>query len=420
MFSTQVDVAAIMQEIKKNVVVEEQVAGVEINEVERIADFIQNTRANTNPHLTIGYVLPQNMGRCGIVRKMLRFFYRVVRKSTRFITNDQIIVNQNTDACIKALVESDDAVCRKFEQEIAAMRQELENMKATHGEQSGKINALNTELQNVKKYDKQLGVEGLEETKNKVNQITERVENLERKQIPEEVMSDEMYLEFEKKFRGGETEISERQNFYFDKYLVNMTTENGALAVDLGCGRGEWLQKLGESGFRTIGVDINDSMVDACKKNGQESVNEDAISYLASLESESVSVLTAFQVIEHMPKAKVTKLITEAHRVLKKGGVLILETPNICNIEVGASSFYIDPTHINAVHPAFLQFLAESLGYTKSEIAYWKQREIDAWMESVVSQEENGTVDSAVLRTVLESMKTLVYTSPDYALVAVK
>lgn len=378
MFSTQVDVAAIMQEIKKNVVVEEPVAGVNNDEVERIADFIQNTRENTNPHLTIGYVLPQNMGRCGIVRKMLRFFYRVVRKSTRFITNDQIIVNQNTDACIKALVESDQAVCRKIEQEIAALRQELES------------------------------------------QITDRVETLERKQIPEEILSDEMYLEFEKRFRGGETEISERQKYYFEKYLVDVTPENGALAVDLGCGRGEWLERLSEKGFRTVGVDINECMIDACKKKGYESVNEDAISYLASLESESVSVITAFQVIEHMPKAKVTKLIQEAHRVLKKDGVLILETPNICNLEVGAASFHIDPTHVNAVHPAFLQFLADSLGYAKSEIAYWKQKEIDAWVNSVVSQEEKGTVDSAVLRTVLESMKTLIYTSPDYALVAVK
>lgn len=412
MFSTQVDVAAIMQEIKKNVVVEEVTEATGSNEVERIADFIENTRALTNPHLTIGYVLPQNMGRCGIVRKMLRFFYRLVRKSTRFITNDQIIVNQNTDACIKALVESDDAVCRRFEQEMNALRQELdglrqeqENFKQASGVQSDRITVLN---------------KNVVETKGNLKQVTDRVETLELQQIPEEIISDEMYLAFEKKFRGAQESIFERQNYYAEKYLTEISQETNALALDLGCGRGEWLQKLNAIGFRTIGVDTNESMVSVCRENGLEAVHTDAISYLGSLESNSVSVLTAFQVIEHMSKSEVTKLIKEAYRVLKKDGLLILETPNICNLEVGAASFHIDPTHINAVHPSYLQFMAEYFGYTKAEIEYWKQADVEAWITSVVSQEENGRIDSAVLRTILETMKTLIYTSPDYALVAVK
>lgn len=412
MFSTQVDVAAIMQEIKKNVVVEEVTEATGSNEVERIADFIENTRALTNPHLTIGYVLPQNMGRCGIVRKMLRFFYRLVRKSTRFITNDQIIVNQNTDACIKALVESDDAVCRRFEQEMNALRQELdglrqeqENFKQASGVQSDRITVLD---------------KNVVETKGNLKQVTDRVETLELQQIPEEIISDEMYLAFEKKFRGAQESIFERQNYYAEKYLTEISRETNALAIDLGCGRGEWLQKLNAIGFRTIGVDTNESMVSVCREKGMEAVHTDAISYLGSLESNSVSVLTAFQVIEHMSKSEVTKLIKEAYRVLKKDGLLILETPNICNLEVGAASFHIDPTHINAVHPSYLQFMAEYFGYTKAEIEYWKQADVEAWITSVVSQEENGRIDSAVLRTILETMKTLIYTSPDYALVAVK
>jgi O-antigen chain-terminating methyltransferase len=49
---------------------------------------------------------------------------------------------------------------------------------------------------------------------------------------------------------------------------------------------------------------------------------------------------------------------------------VILETPNPTNVVVGSSSFYLDPTHRNPVHPLFLQFLLEARGFVDVELRY--------------------------------------------------
>ncbi len=407
MFSTQIDVAAIMQEIKSNVVPEmpevsevpeTPVTQQNNSEVNRIAEFIQNTRRETHTCINIGYELPVNQNRPGIVRKGISLVYRVIRRATRFITNDQIQVNKNTDVCIQALVERDDALSNTF---------------------IGMVNGVAAQTNAVAAKTDVLAKENAELRK-LLAQLNSRLDMVEQKQKPEEIISDEMYLAFEQKFRGSEEDISNRQDFYVESYLKDGDYPAGSIAVDLGCGRGEWLNKMRRLGMRAIGVDTNAEMVAASKQNGEEAYQYDAITYLESLEDNSISVISAFQVIEHLSKGQVAKLVKEAYRVLKPNGVLLLETPNICNVEVGASSFRIDPTHINPVHPAYLQFMAEYSGFSKAEIAYWNQENVENWWTSVAAQEENGVISSAVVRTMFETMKNLIYTSPDYALVAVK
>lgn len=436
MFNTQIDVAAIMQEIKSKVVPEmpeipktpaaAAQSSSNDSEVNRIAEFIQNTRKETHTCINIGYELPVNQNRPGIIRKGISLMYRVIRRATRFITNDQIAVNKNTDACIQALVEREDALSHEFAGEINAVAAQCNDTLAKYNEVSAKANATAKENAELKKMLTQLSnrLDAVEKaaakSDEKLYEVCGRVDIVEKKQMPEEIISDEMYLAFEQKFRGNEADISNRQSFYVDKYLKDRKYPAGSVAVDLGCGRGEWLYKMRRLGMRAIGVDTNADMVAASVKNGEEAYEGDAIAYLESLEDNSISVVSAFQVIEHLSKGQVAKLVKEAYRVLKPAGVLLLETPNICNVEVGACAFHIDPTHINPVHPDYLQFMAEYEGFTKAEIAYWNQEKVENWLTSVVAQEENGAISSAVVRTMFETMKNLIYASPDYALVAEK
>jgi len=234
------------------------------------------------------------------------------------------------------------------------------------------------------------------------------------------VFFDEMYFEFENIFRGSSEEISNRLDFYIEKYIKKKDWECDSIAIDLGCGRGEWTEKIKNLGFRAIGIDTNVDMVTECEKKGLEVIGCDAIKYLQGLEDNSVSIISAFQVIEHISKSDVVQLIKESYRVLKSTGILILETPNICNIGVGANSFYLDPTHINHVHPEFLKFLADYIGYESTEITHWKEAETEKWLQSVMQQDETEILESAVFRTVFETMKKIIYSSPDYALVAQK
>lgn len=379
MFDNKIDVAAIMHEIKRSVVGEIDDEHISEGEAERITEFINNTRQETEPYMEMGAHLPQALRFPKFVRKVIVLCARVVRKATRFLVNDQIVVNRNVDSCIKALVEREDAIRRELDERIAILERENK--------------LLNGRLEKGKMISQNEGGD---------------------------VLPDEVYVEFENRFRGSQAEITKRQDYYVNRYFSNAEMKNKEICIDLGCGRGEWLKKVQDVGFKAVGVDINEEMVLVCREQKLEAYKDDAIHFLQRYDDNSVAMVSAFQVIEHISKADVLELLQEVHRVLKPNGKIILETPNICNLEVGASAFHLDPTHKNPMHPEFAKFLAEYAGYQEAQIVYWKEEEVERWVASVIEQDDKNGIDSTVVRVMLESMKKLVYSSPDYALVATK
>ena len=73
-------------------------------------------------------------------------------------------------------------------------------------------------------------------------------------------------------------------------------------------------------------------------------------------------------VVEHLPFDLLLTTFQEAFRVLEPGGILIAEIPNSLNLTVGASTFWIDPTHQRPLHPEVLNFLAVHCGFEKTQI----------------------------------------------------
>jgi O-antigen chain-terminating methyltransferase len=176
------------------------------------------------------------------------------------------------------------------------------------------------------------------------------------------------YVSFEDAFRGARDDIKERAA----EYLVTLASagvvpETGRV-VDLGCGRGEWLELLRDNGFQVTGVDMNASMLDECRQRGFDVAEADAVSYLAGLEDASLAAITAMHLVEHLPHDVMIRLVDEAQRVLKPGGILILETPNPENITVGSCWFYMDPTHRNPIPPPLLEWTVANRGFTDVEI----------------------------------------------------
>lgn len=180
-------------------------------------------------------------------------------------------------------------------------------------------------------------------------------------------MEDEFYIRFEDKFRGSRLTIKERLRVYLPiiEPLKAMYPDNSV--IDLGCGRGEWLELLHENGWQPVGVDKNKRMVDFCIESGFNAVLGDAIEYLQSLATESVSIVSGFHIAEHLPFDLLLAFIKEAHRTLLPGGFLILETPNAENIIVGTASFYIDPTHIRPIPHELLSFVIEYYGFNRTK-----------------------------------------------------
>lgn len=172
------------------------------------------------------------------------------------------------------------------------------------------------------------------------------------------------YASFEHTFRGEREEIKQRAAHYLDT-LASAGIAPGDLEVvlDLGSGRGEWLEVLAERGYRGRGVDTNRGMLETSRARGHDVVEADALDYLRAQADGSFAAVTSMHMVEHIPHPAVVRLLDEALRVLRPGGLLILETPNPENVLVGSCMFYMDPTHLHPIPPLLLQWSVQARGF---------------------------------------------------------
>jgi len=182
---------------------------------------------------------------------------------------------------------------------------------------------------------------------------------------------DKFYLAFEERFRGSEDSIKSRLSHYLS--YINTVNNNISITedspvLDIGCGRGEWLELLKENHFPAQGLDMNPEMIKKCINKQLSAIQVDALTFLKQQEEGSFSVISGFHIIEHLPFYILLDLFDECLRVLKPGGLIIFETPNPENILVGSHTFYYDSTHKNPLPPALIEFLAQHRGFDQVEI----------------------------------------------------
>jgi SAM-dependent methyltransferase len=178
---------------------------------------------------------------------------------------------------------------------------------------------------------------------------------------------DSLYAAFEDQFRGDPKEIRERLKYYLPFFQeAGKTTD----ILDLGCGSGDWLDLLRDKGLQARGVEINTVMLDACRARQLEVVESDMLAYLRGLPDNSVNVITAFHLIEHIPFETMLELFDEVRRVLRSGGLVMLETPSPENLVVAACNFYSDPTHHKPVYPHTLTFVLKNLGFNDVRLQF--------------------------------------------------
>ena len=180
----------------------------------------------------------------------------------------------------------------------------------------------------------------------------------------------ENYIEFENQFRGSRESILERLDQYRGVLTYIKEEYPRAKALDLGCGRGEWLQKCQQYKLSAQGIDASSSMIKYCKKEGLNACKGNIFKIMPHLKSNCYSLITAFHIIEHLDNDKITKLLIEAERLLKKNGIIIIEMPSIDNIYVSTDSFYLDETHINKIHPKLLIYKLGIHGFKSTELNY--------------------------------------------------
>ncbi|WP_413437595.1 class I SAM-dependent methyltransferase [Sulfuriferula sp. GW1] len=215
-------------------------------------------------------------------------------------------------------------------------------------------------------------------------------------------MSDNFYRAFEERYYAPRETIKTLRKQYLPFVTPLVTAYQGAPTFDIGCGRGEWLELMIEIGFKPYGVDLDEGMLNDCLEFNLPYEQGDAVAFLATLPSESQVVISAFHVVEHISFEQLRTVVSESLRVLKRGGLLIMETPNPENIIVATRNFYLDPTHHRPIPPQLLSFLPEYYGFERVKI---------------LRLQESAELSSSKTPTLLNVLSGA---SPDYAVVAQK
>jgi len=185
---------------------------------------------------------------------------------------------------------------------------------------------------------------------------------------PRPALREGFYRAFEDRFRGSQELIRSRLRTYLPFIEPLKSIDDHPAAVDLGCGKGEWLELLEESGFDARGADLDEEMVATCREKGLHVTKEDGVDFLKTLPNESQSVVSGFHIAEQLPFSQLQILVEQALRVLKMGGLLVLETPNPENIRISSLESYFDPNHRRPLPPELLSFLPEYYGFERVKV----------------------------------------------------
>lgn len=171
------------------------------------------------------------------------------------------------------------------------------------------------------------------------------------------------YFMFEQRFRGDMTEIKQRQESYVDFF------RGRGNVVDLGCGRGEFVELLSEQSIPATGIDMNEEMIESCQARGLKVVLAGLFEYLESRPDRSIGGIFSAQVVEHLSSNQIMRLVELCGTKLEAGGIAVVETIN-ANCLYALGNFYLDPTHVKPVPCNLLQFMFEQAGFEIRETRF--------------------------------------------------
>lgn len=217
------------------------------------------------------------------------------------------------------------------------------------------------------------------------------------------------YTGFENRFRGPEEEVKKQQEAYLPYF------QKGAKVLDLGCGRGEFIQLLHDQGIDAEGVDINGQMVEICLEKGLKCQKADLLERLAEFKDGALGGIFSSQVIEHLEPVYLKRMIELAYAKLSPSSYLVVETINPASVFSLVQVYFLDLSHRQPIHSQTLRFLLESAGFEEVEIKY------SAPLESEKLEVLPPGGDTAeILNRNLDKLNELLYAPANYAAIGLK
>lgn len=223
------------------------------------------------------------------------------------------------------------------------------------------------------------------------------------------------YFLFEEKFRGHRLDIKQRHVVFIPYF------EACKNVVDIGCGRGEFLEIIKERGIIGKGIDIDEDMVRFCKSRGLDAEVIDAISYLEAIEDKSIDGIFIDQVIEHLDPDYLIKMIGLCYKKLIFGGILIAETVNPLSF-ASFANFYIDLSHKRPIHPETLRFILGFVGFREMEIKFLSPVPEDVRLRRIDVEHSNEKEKHLIenYNYNINTLNNILFGSQDYAVIVKK
>lgn len=220
--------------------------------------------------------------------------------------------------------------------------------------------------------------------------------------------------EFEELFRGEREDLLDRYDDLARRFI------GCDPVVDLGCGRGEFLELLRKHGVAASGVDIEERLVTDCRLAGLDVAQGDCIEWLAGATDGSLGGISMIQVIEHLPPGARAEVVKLAADKLRPGGKFVVETLNPQSLYIFARAFYVDPTHTTPVHPAYLEFLVRQAGFRDVAIEWRSPPPEDEALQPLSGDRSELAALAKEVNVNLDRLNELLFAAQDYAIIATR
>jgi 2-polyprenyl-3-methyl-5-hydroxy-6-metoxy-1,4-benzoquinol methylase len=385
-----------------------------------VADLMPLVHARDSAEAKVASIGSVNPRAPGVLNTLIQALKRTISRGLDWFVRDQVVFNREIMACVEATLEALNEINRAIAsaaelQDVKDMRthwaawsaewernlasnqvQLLRSMAELQGAFQHRVTLIETNFRDVLKSQHANYAGALERTTldiqkklwadldrvraeyegiihSELRTIRQRAGYLAQRgapsaQAPVALAAEQSppfdYGRFAERFRGPEEYVKSGQRFYITYFSGSKDV------LDIGCGRGEFLELMREAGVPARGIDLGHESVDVCRRKGLQAEVADLFAHLESLADASLDGIFSAQVVEHLPAHRLPEMIRLAAQKLRRGGVLAIETPNPECLAIFATHFYLDPTHTRPVPHALLAFYMEECGIGRIETHY--------------------------------------------------